>query len=102
VLDGGPEAALPRRRPAFVYLEKLRHAYAFLDLEPKALIETDRLLVRSANLEVDLGGAECREPYGSFSYERTADAGPASIGSDGKMMDPASATVESSEDGADD
>ena len=91
------EVALRRGRPAFVHLEKLSHAYALLDLEPNALIETNRVLVRSAQLEIDLGGTQCSETRRSLSHERTADASPASIKSDGKMVDPASATVEPSE-----
>jgi hypothetical protein len=55
---GGLEAALIRWRPGFFELEKLSHAYAILDLEPKALIETNRIFIRSAHLEIDLGSTE--------------------------------------------
>jgi hypothetical protein len=45
LLGGGLEAALTRWRPGFVELEKLSHAYAILDLEPKALIEANRIFI---------------------------------------------------------
>ena len=89
-----------RQGPARTRLQELRHANSTFHTEFQTLVELDRCLVGSADLQIQLRTPDSTQARCRFSNEETSYPAASGTRVDPYVMNPSSTSIESGKGGA--